>query len=96
MLRHAFRNALIPITTLAALDFGAVIGGAIITETVFGWKGMGQLFRQALPNFDVNQADGLLRRGRDLGAGLQPVGRPDLRVARPGSVRLREARSLED
>lgn len=58
VLRHAFRNALIPIATLAALDFGAVFGGAIITETVFGWQGMGQLFNQALPNFDVNQLMG--------------------------------------
>jgi peptide/nickel transport system permease protein len=58
VLRHAFRNALIPIATLAALDFGAVFGGAIITETVFGWQGMGQLFNQALPNFDINQVMG--------------------------------------
>ena len=58
VIRHAFRNALIPITTLAALDFGAVIGGAVITETVFGWKGMGQLFRQGLENVDINQVMG--------------------------------------
>lgn len=58
VLRHAFRNALIPIATLAALDFGAVFGGAIITETVFGWQGMGQLFNQALPKFDINQVMG--------------------------------------
>jgi peptide/nickel transport system permease protein len=41
--RHAFRNALIPIATVFALNFGATISGAIITETVFGWQGMGQL-----------------------------------------------------
>jgi peptide/nickel transport system permease protein len=58
ILRHAFRNALIPLVTLAALDFGAVIGGAVITETVFGWKGMGQLFREGLTIPDVNQVMG--------------------------------------
>lgn len=59
VLRHAFRNALIPIATLAAIDFGAVIGGAIITETVFGWKGMGVLFTSALNKFDTNQIMGV-------------------------------------
>ena len=58
VVRHAFRNALIPVTTLAALDFGAVIGGAVITETVFGWKGMGQLFRDGLQVPDTNQVMG--------------------------------------
>ena len=48
VVRHAFRNALIPITTLMAFDFGGLIGGAVITETVFGWQGMGRLFVNAL------------------------------------------------
>lgn len=59
VLRHAFRNAMIPLATLAALDFGVVIGGAIITETVFGWKGMGVLFTSALNKFDINQVMGV-------------------------------------
>lgn len=54
VMRHAFRNALIPVTTIAALDFGAVIGGAVITETVFGWKGMGSLFIDGLARVDPN------------------------------------------
>jgi peptide/nickel transport system permease protein len=54
VMRHAFRNALIPVTTLAAYDFGAVIGGAIITEVVFSWRGMGFLFQQNLINVDPN------------------------------------------
>lgn len=40
---HAFRNALIPVVTVAALNLGSVVSGAVITETVFGWQGMGQL-----------------------------------------------------
>lgn len=59
VMRHAFRNALIPITTILALDFGALIGGAVLTETVFGWTGMGALFRQALVDVDLNPIMGV-------------------------------------
>lgn len=54
VVRHALRNALIPIATIIALDIGALIGGAVITEFVFGWRGMGQLFQQGLENVDPN------------------------------------------
>ena len=37
-MRHAFRNALIPMTTVVAFDIAAVFGGAVLTETVFGWQ----------------------------------------------------------
>ncbi len=50
--RHAFRTGLIPITTLVALDFGAILAGAVITETVFGWRGMGSLFVNGLRTVD--------------------------------------------
>jgi peptide/nickel transport system permease protein len=50
--KHAFRNALIPVTTLMAFDFGAVIGGAVITERVFGWQGMGFMFIKGLQDVD--------------------------------------------
>lgn len=50
--RHAFRNALIPLTTIVAFDFAGLIGGAVITEAVFGWKGMGELFRTGLTQVD--------------------------------------------
>ncbi len=50
--KHAFRNSLIPITTIVAFDFAGLIGGAVITESVFGWKGMGQLFQQGLAMVD--------------------------------------------
>ena len=46
--RHAFRNALIPLMTLAAIDFGTFFGGAVITETVFGLDGMGLYFINSL------------------------------------------------
>jgi peptide/nickel transport system permease protein len=54
IMRHAFRNSLIPLTTVVAFDIGGLVGGAIITETVFAWSGMGQLFDQALLTTDVN------------------------------------------
>jgi peptide/nickel transport system permease protein len=52
IVKHAFRNALIPITTIVAFDFAGLIGGAIITEQVFGWKGMGALFQDGLNAVD--------------------------------------------
>ena len=50
--RHALRNALIPLITQLAIDFGAFAGGAAITETVFGWPGVGKFFIDALRNRD--------------------------------------------
>lgn len=41
--KHAFRNGLIPVTTVFAVNFGAIFGGAVVTEQVFGWSGMGKL-----------------------------------------------------
>lgn len=52
--KHGLRNALIPLTTVVAIDFGAVFGGAIITEQVFGWSAMGNLLIQGLRDYDVN------------------------------------------
>jgi ABC-type dipeptide/oligopeptide/nickel transport system permease component len=52
-MRHAVRNALIPVVTLSALSFGALIGGAVITETIFQLDGMGNYFIQNLFNQDV-------------------------------------------
>ena len=48
MMRHALRNAVIPLITIVALDFGAVAGGATITEGIFAWPGLGLLFFQSL------------------------------------------------
>jgi peptide/nickel transport system permease protein len=54
MTRHALRNALIPLVTVVAIDIGAVFGGAIITEKVFAWQGMGALLVQGVETSDVN------------------------------------------
>ena len=52
-MKHAVRNALIPVVTLAALNFGALIGGAIVTEQIFQLDGMGNYFIQNLLNTDI-------------------------------------------
>jgi peptide/nickel transport system permease protein len=48
VMQHAFRNALIPLVTVVALDFGTIFGGAVITETIFSWPGLGRLFFDSL------------------------------------------------
>ena len=60
VMRHAFRNALIPIATIVAFDIGGLIGGAVITETRLRVRGMGQLFLQALDRVDPEPGDGRL------------------------------------
>jgi len=52
VMRHAFRNALIPLTTVATISIGAIAGGLIITETIFQWPGMGALFVSSLGRGD--------------------------------------------
>jgi peptide/nickel transport system permease protein len=54
IVKHALRNALIPLTTVVAIDFGAVFGGAVITEVVFQWQGMGRMLLDAVNDSDVN------------------------------------------
>ncbi len=52
LVRHAMRNAMLPIVTLAALDFGALFGGLIITENIFEYPGLGSFFLNAYSNGD--------------------------------------------
>ena len=53
---HALRNAMIPVVTILALDFGSLFGGALITETLFGWLGMGKTIYDAIMGNDYNLA----------------------------------------
>ncbi len=46
--KHALRNALIPVVTLAGLQFGFLLGGSIVVETVFSWPGLGWLMVQSI------------------------------------------------
>jgi ABC-type dipeptide/oligopeptide/nickel transport system permease component len=60
--RHALRNALIPTITVAGLQLGYLLGGAVVTETVFAWPGLGRLLVQSIlaRDFPVIQAAVLL------------------------------------
>jgi peptide/nickel transport system permease protein len=51
--KHALRNALIPLTTVIAVDIGALFGGLIVTEAIFAWPGMGRLFVEAILQGDT-------------------------------------------
>lgn len=63
VLGHALRNALAPTVTLVALDLGALFAGAVVTETVFAWPGMGRLLRDAALARDINVAMGIVMIG---------------------------------
>lgn len=54
ILRHAVRNAMLPLTTLLTFEVAGLIGGAIITEGIFGWRGMGSLSNEAIQSQDLN------------------------------------------
>ena len=51
---HALRTAIVPFATVSSLNIGRLLGGAVITETVFGWHGMGRLLLDGLRTFDTN------------------------------------------
>jgi peptide/nickel transport system permease protein len=50
--RHVLRNALVPVVTVLSLQFGRLLGGAVITESVFSWPGVGRLIRDSIGNRD--------------------------------------------
>ena len=60
VIRHAFRNSLIPIVTIVGLQFGAVLTGTIITETIFAWPGIGRLLIQAISFRDYPLVQGCI------------------------------------
>jgi ABC-type dipeptide/oligopeptide/nickel transport system permease component len=58
--QHALRNAMIPIITVLGLQFGALLAGAIVTETIFSWPGIGRLTIQAIGNRDYYLVQGCI------------------------------------
>ena len=52
ILKHALKNALIPVVTIVGMELGTLLGGAVITETIFAWPGVGRLAVQAIYNRD--------------------------------------------
>jgi len=60
IVRHALKNALIPVVTLVGIQVGAIIEGAVITETIFSWPGVGRLVVQAIPSHDYPVVQGVV------------------------------------
>jgi peptide/nickel transport system permease protein len=60
VLRHALRNALIPVVTVQAMQFAALLGGALVTEIIFAWPGIGRLAVQAIQNRDFPLVQGVV------------------------------------
>lgn len=60
---HGMRNALAPLVTLVALELGALFSGAVVTETIFSWPGLGSLLRDAALARDINVAMGIVMIG---------------------------------
>lgn len=58
--RHVFRNALLPIVTLVGIQFGTLLGGSVLVETVFSWPGLGRLAFEAVFQRDINLLLGIL------------------------------------
>src|SRR4029077_4890683 len=60
LFRHAFRNALTPILTILGLQFGTLLAGGIVTETIFSWPGIGRLAVQAIESRDYPLLQGCI------------------------------------
>ncbi len=60
VVRHALRNALVPVVTLIGLQIGFLLGGAVVTETIFSWPGVGQLAVGAILSSDFPMAQGTI------------------------------------
>ena len=56
--KHALRNALVPVVTVMGLDFGSLLSGAVITEIVFAWPGLGRLIVNAVSSRDLPLVQG--------------------------------------
>ena len=60
LMKHAFRNAAIPLVTVTGMQFGALLGGAVVTETVFSWPGLGRLAVESIQVGDFPVVQGVV------------------------------------
>lgn len=58
--KHAMRNAMIPLVTIWAIDFAALLGGSVVTETIFAWPGLGRLLIDSIFASDLNLVTGIV------------------------------------
>ena len=90
---HAFANALAPVLTILALSFGGLFSGALITETMFAWPGMGKAIYQAILDNDYNLALVGLLVATLRHHHRQPAGRPRLCLGRSARLDRRDRMS---
>jgi ABC-type dipeptide/oligopeptide/nickel transport system permease component len=60
IVRHAFRNALLPVLTILGLQAGYLLGGAVVVESVFAWPGLGRMIVESIGNRDYTAVQGVL------------------------------------
>ena len=92
VLKHALKNAAMPVVTVIGLQFGLLLGGAIVCEMIFAWPGVGRLMIFAIYNRDFPLVEAAVFVMAMVFVAGQPPGRPLLRVARspreaPGLMR---------
>ena len=83
VLRHALRNALLPTITVLALDFGRLIGGIVVVETVFAYPGLGRLLVFSIQHRDLPLLQAAILVVAAIYCARQPRRRPPLRLAQP-------------
>ncbi len=83
ILVHAMRNALIPIVTVVGLQFGALLGGTVIVETVFAWPGVGRLLIDSIGRRDYGVVQASILLVATIFVADQPAGRPPVRLLGP-------------
>ncbi len=88
------RNALLPIVTITGLQVGAIFGGTVVVETVFGWPGVGRLAHEAVFSRDVNLLLGIFPCSSLMVDRRQSSGRPALRGA-PTRVEARQPSTVQ-
>ena len=91
VLKHALRNALMPVITLGALEFGTLLSGAVLTEQVFTIPGFGKLIVDAVFNRDYAVVQGVVLVTATAYIVLEPARRPRLLRGQPAAARLMAA-----
>ena len=95
VINHALRNALIPIITVLGLQTGLLLGGAVLTESVFAWPGVGRLAFDAISNRDMPLINGCILLFATVVRHRQRRGRPAVRRREPADkIQLTLARDL--
>ena len=94
IVHHALRNALIPVVTLIGLQAAFLLGGAVVTETMFSWPGVGRLAVGAIVSSDFPTAQGAIMILAHRLPADQPAGRRALRLSRSQGAAVMSVEAL--